>query len=334
MPKFSIILPVRNGGEFVKECVISIMTQEFGDFELLVLDNCSTDGTSEWLKSITDTRIKIFCTDKPLSIEENWGRVLSLDKSEYMTLIGHDDILHSNYLLEMNRLITAYPDATLYQTHFNYIDSQSKIIRDCKPMLILESTDSLLDNCLKRNIDLMGTGFMMRSRDYNELGGIPDYPNLLFADFELWINLTKKGYKATSTENCFSFRVHNSTTSLSADFKMQQAFERFIRFLGNLGNENKRFETIIKRSASEFLEFYCRGFVHRVLRTPWSDRQGVSVKSTIEKFERFARQLDVLDTFRPRTKFSIWLAFQIDKSTLGRSLFLFWKKLFPRPVLR
>lgn len=51
-------------------------------------------------------------------------------------------------------------------------------------------------------IDVMGSGFMMRSADYDDLGGIPAaYPNLLFADFELLINLTKKAIRPQLQSN-------------------------------------------------------------------------------------------------------------------------------------
>lgn len=201
-------------------------------------------------------------------------------------------------------------------------------------MLPLEYGDSLLQNCLRRNIDLMGTGFVMRSKDYDAIGGIPDYPNLLFADFELWINLTLSGYKATSAKNCFSFRLHNSTTSSSADIRIQDAFERLVLFLVKLSNGNREPETVISQYASDFLIFYCQGFVHRLLRTPQSERQGLSVKLTIEKFERFARQLNVADTFKPRKRLSIRIACLLDRYGLGRSLFLLWKKLYPKPILK
>ena len=57
--KFSIILPVRNGGEYVKECINSILAQSYMGFELLVFDNNSSDGTLEWLNSIDDKRRRV-----------------------------------------------------------------------------------------------------------------------------------------------------------------------------------------------------------------------------------------------------------------------------------
>src|SRR6185295_11425434 len=98
MSKYSIILPVRNGGEYVKDCINSILNQTLPDFGLHVLDNCSTDGTREWIESINDERITIYPGEKPLTIEENWSRIVSIPKNEFITLIGHDDILFPGYL--------------------------------------------------------------------------------------------------------------------------------------------------------------------------------------------------------------------------------------------
>src|SRR5688500_18219442 len=99
--KYSVILPVRNGGEYVKECVNSILSQTYTGFNLHVLDNCSSDGTYEWISSINDSRIVIHRSETPLTIEKNWERVLSISKNEFITLIGHDDVLDGNYLQVM-----------------------------------------------------------------------------------------------------------------------------------------------------------------------------------------------------------------------------------------
>ncbi len=193
--KFSIILPVKNGGEYVKECVRSILAQTYPNFILHILENCSNDGTSEWLQTLHDERIIIIPSEKALSIEENWARILSIQRNEFMTIIGHDDLLDDNYLEVMKGLIHQYPDASLYQTHFNFIDAKGNFIRHCKPMKEKQTAAEFLSCFLQRNIDVNGTGFMMRSKDYDAIGGIPSYPNLLFADFELWIKLTSLNYK-------------------------------------------------------------------------------------------------------------------------------------------
>jgi glycosyltransferase involved in cell wall biosynthesis len=334
LPKFSIILPVRNGGEYVKECVSSILAQSFTDFDLLVLDNNSTDGTLEWVRSVSDNRVKVYPSQKPLSIEENWGRITSISKNEFITLIGHDDILNSDYLETMNNLISSYPDAGLYQTHFTYIDSKGDKIRSCKAMSEVESAKDFLKKFLLKEIDVMGTGFMMRSKDYDLLGGIPPYPNLLFADFELWINLSKISYKATSAKECFSFRLHQSTTTVSPDTKFHQAFEKFIYFLNSLKNEKESFGIVIAKNAGEFLAFYCRGLSHRLLRTPIKKRSGLTVKEFINNCKQYARLLEIENTFNPDKIFSIRLAKMIDSNAFTRFVFLSFKKVFPTPIMK
>jgi len=330
--KYSIILPVRNGGGYVKECVTSILSQTNPDFHLQVLDNCSSDGTLEWLRSVNDERIKIYPAEQPLSIEDNWARIRSIQKNEFITLIGHDDLLDKNYLTVMNDLIGRHPNASLYQAHFRYIDSTGKTIRHCKPMDESQSAAEFLAAFLCGIIDTMGTGFMMRAVDYDQCGGIPAYPNLLFADFELWINLTSKAYKATAPDECFAFRLHQSMTTSSPDIKFHKAFEQFIAYLRRL-KEDDELRKVIEKYAVSFIEFYCKGLSHRLLRTPKQQREGQTVSSFLRKCKQYADSLVPGNDFDPLARNSVRLAKQIDSNFLTRSMFLLFKKVRSKPVL-
>lgn len=334
MKTYSIILPVRNGGEYVKQCVNSILHQSMKGFNLLILDNCSTDGTLAWLKSLKDPRISIYESTISLSIEDNWKRIVSIKKNEFVTLIGHDDILHEDYLSVMNDLIEKYPEASLYQTHFTYIDEKGKKVRSCKTMAEKETAGDFLESFLTNNIDIMGTGFMMRSIDYDFIGGIPDYPSLLFADFELWLTLTKMSFKVTSSQTCFSFRVHTSTTSKSPDKKMQDAFERFIYFLARIKEEGPELRDVILQHAVDFISVYCKGLTHRLLRTPRSERENLTVSSFTRKCKGYADLLVPGNHFYPSQVLSVRIAEMLDGNAFGRFLFLLFKKIYSRPVLK
>lgn len=330
--KYSIILPVRNGGHYVKECVNSIFAQSLPDFHLHVLDNCSTDGTLEWLRSLTDPRIKIYPAETPLSIEDNWGRIVTIPRNEFMTLIGHDDILDPHYLAAMDRLITQHPDASLYQAHFRYIDPQGATIRKCKPMDERQSPEEFLSFFLAGLFDNMGTGYMMRSADYDAVGGMPPYPNLLFADFELWIELSLHSYKATTFEECFAFRLHQSMTTTSSDLKYQYAFDRFIAYLEQLQKEHPSMQESIRRYVSIFLLASCKALAHRLLRTPLKKRNGQKVDALVRSCMAYAGRLAPTVRFDPYRLFSMRLARQIDRYWLTRGLFLVFKQLYPRPI--
>ena len=62
VPAISILTPVWNGLPYIKECIESVLSQDFQDWEMIIGDNESDDGTSEYLRSFTDPRIKSFQT--------------------------------------------------------------------------------------------------------------------------------------------------------------------------------------------------------------------------------------------------------------------------------
>jgi glycosyltransferase involved in cell wall biosynthesis len=334
MNKFSIILPVRNGGNYVKECIHSILNQQHNDFNLVVLDNCSTDGTTEYVRSLNDPRILLIPSDRPLSIEENWARIIKVPKNEFITLIGHDDILAPDYLEVMEGMIRQYPDAALYQAHFNFIDGKGDKIKSCKPMAPVEKATDFLESFLQNKIDVMGTGFMMRASDYDRLGGIPPYPNLLFADFEIFMNLARISYKATSPKNCFSFRLHLSTTTVSPDIKMHRAFDRFVHFLHSLQQSDENLNKVITQHGIPFIAVYCKGLAHRLLRTPKEKRDQLSVKLFIQQCKSYADLLVPGNNFDPLNVPSVRMAKFIDSNAIGRKVFLLFKKVYSKPILK
>jgi hypothetical protein len=172
----------------------------------------------------------------------------------------------------------------------------------------------------------------MRSVDYDAAGGIPPYPNLLFADFELWIQLSLHSYKATAFGECFAFRLHQSMTTTSSDLKYQYAFDRFITYLEKLKKQEVSMKEPVERYALLFLMTYCKGLSHRLLRTPLKKRNGQTVEAFVNGCRSYAERLVPGSDFNPYQLFSMRLAKHIDRYWLTRQLFLVFKKLYPRPI--
>lgn len=326
MRKFSIILPVRNGGEYVRDCINSLLKQSMPDFNIIVLDSGSSDGTLEWITSLGSEKIIIYPTDRPLTIEQNWARIKNVPKNEFMTMIGHDDLLHPHYLQEMEMLIKQHPDASLYQAHFDYIDENGRFIRDCFPMEKVQSADQFLKAQMQRRIDSTGTGYMMRSRDFEALGGIPpEYPNLIFADYVLWMKLMLLGYKATSPAKSFSYRIHVSVSRATNGMLYQQAFSLYLSFIKSLMSQNA-INMVVRQYSRDFLLYYCESLSHLLLKTPVEQRT-ITVSGFINKCKGFAAELIPGQEFKPRRKWRIKAAELFDSSVLGRSMFKLLKKL-------
>lgn len=106
MPRYSILLPTRNGGELLAGALGSILGQDYEDFELVVSDNASDDSTPEILDGIAqDPRVVLLRGEEPVGVTENWMRALRASSGDRFTLIGDDDLLLPGYFERADRLV-------------------------------------------------------------------------------------------------------------------------------------------------------------------------------------------------------------------------------------
>src|SRR5262249_39635918 len=98
-PLVSFIVPCYNLGHLLTNCVQSILCQDFEDFEVLIMDNCSTDGTAEIAQSFNDPRVKHIRNASNLGHIRNFNKGMTLARGEYVWLVSADDMLRSSYVL-------------------------------------------------------------------------------------------------------------------------------------------------------------------------------------------------------------------------------------------
>lgn len=328
-PEFSIVLPVRNGGHLFKLCVQSILNQEYPFLKLHVLDNASSDGSLEWIREIADERVVIYPSVNSLSIEENWKRILDIEANEYLSLIGHDDILHPDFLSTMVAMIRENQDASLFYAHFDFVNAKGEIIRSARKVAPFLSPPLFVKSVLNLNIDITGTGFVFRAKDYAEVGGIPGFPKLLFADYALWIALANKGNGiAIAPKKTFQFRLHENTSQKSSTSFFCTALNEFIIFLSETAKHtNDSFSGAIKVNAPFFIEYYTRSLSNRMIREQLSDRNGLTVKDFVETIERATQKLTGSQAYRfPRT-FFLKVGISIDNLPAVRNIYRGLRKL-------
>ena len=96
--KFSVLLPTRNGGKYLKSCIESVLSQDYKDMELIVFDNANTDNTAEVVNSYSnDKRLKYYRTDSVVSVTDNWNNALKKSSGDYVLMMGDDDFLLPGY---------------------------------------------------------------------------------------------------------------------------------------------------------------------------------------------------------------------------------------------
>jgi glycosyltransferase involved in cell wall biosynthesis len=263
--KYTIFLPVHNGGLYVRECIASILGQKYGDFALVVLENASTDGTLEWLRTVDDHRLTIRTSDVLLPIERNWERAQAMPKNQFMTFISHDDILDPNYLMVMNALVRRDPDAGLYFAHFRYIDGGGKKNRSCRPIKERETVTDYMSQLFTHKRDTYGTGYLYRSKDYESVGGMPAWNGLLFADDALWMSLMKRSWNATAREECFAVRVHKESCGHKANWRTWvEGMQNYHKFLQGLAKEDSTFSDALAKHAPKYFFGWANSFYSKL----------------------------------------------------------------------
>ena len=110
MPVFSIIMPVFNGVSYLREAVDSVRTQKFGDWELLAIDDGSSDGSRTLLEELAaaEPRIRV-CPQSNCGVASARNRGLSLARGKYVTFIDQDDLLHPLALERLYAVFAATP---------------------------------------------------------------------------------------------------------------------------------------------------------------------------------------------------------------------------------
>ncbi|GIU81227.1 MAG: glycosyltransferase [Acidobacteria bacterium] len=107
MPYFSVIIPTYNRAQFIKQTIESVLNQTFTDFEIIVVDDGSTDNTKEVVESIKDERIVYhYKRNEERSVARNTG--VKLARGEYVTFLDSDDLLYENHLQTALEMVEKY----------------------------------------------------------------------------------------------------------------------------------------------------------------------------------------------------------------------------------
>jgi glycosyltransferase involved in cell wall biosynthesis len=115
--KFSVLLPTRNGGRFLRDCIASVLDQPYDDMELVVSDNANTDQTATVVASFSgDPRLRSIRLEEPVSVTENWRIALEASKGDYVLMIGDDDCLLPGYFTRLAGVIARFnePECVVY----------------------------------------------------------------------------------------------------------------------------------------------------------------------------------------------------------------------------
>lgn len=118
----TVCIPVFNRRGLIGDAIQSALAQEVEQLEVVVVDNCSTDGTWEYLQTLRDPRLRVFRNDSNIGMFGNFNRCGALAQGENILFLCSDDRLHPGFLARALDKLRAEPRAAMINSHGRMVD--------------------------------------------------------------------------------------------------------------------------------------------------------------------------------------------------------------------
>ncbi len=228
--RVSVCLPTYNGERFVAEAVGSVLTQELQDFELLVVDDHSTDSTLEVVSSFSDPRMSVHPNGERLGIPGNWNRCLALARGEFICLFHQDDVMLPENLVRKVHVLNSDPTVGLVHSAAEIIVEDSA---PTSPADWIENApeDFMVDGrryfrkLLFQGNCICAPTVVARSQPLLRLGGFDE--DLGFTpDYEMWMKVCAESRVAFLSQPLIRYRWHG--TNASHAYRFERGVEEYL----------------------------------------------------------------------------------------------------------
>jgi len=162
-PRLSIGLPVFNGADYLEDALISILAQTFTDFELIISDNASTDGTEDICRTyaLKDKRVKYHRNLKNIGATQNWYRVFELSCGAYFASAAHDDLYAADYMEKCIAVLDHDPSIIVCYSKTQIIDGQgSRLDDDRISKMLAAKIDTISSSPSVRLYNVIGVDYL------------------------------------------------------------------------------------------------------------------------------------------------------------------------------
>jgi glycosyltransferase involved in cell wall biosynthesis len=208
-PSISVIMPVRNATKWLAHAVASIRAQHFGDFEFLIVDDGSGDGTAAMLSTLAadDSRIHVL-HQAPQGIAAALNNAIAKARAPYLARLDADDRAKPDRLGKQFAFMQTHPEIALIGTFAERIDAAGNIVDRLTP----PTEHAKLVQVLERTNPFVHSSVMMRTALARRLGGY----RLAFQaaeDYDLWLRVAETGGIANLADYLTQYRQHESNLS-------------------------------------------------------------------------------------------------------------------------
>jgi glycosyltransferase involved in cell wall biosynthesis len=200
-PRVSVVMGVRNALPFLDEAVRSILDQTMDDFEFIIIDDASDDGTLERIRQFDDRRITVVENPVNLGLTKSLINGVGMARAPFVARMDADDLCHPERFERQLAYLAANPDVAVVGTCFHLIDVDGKPIKDVD---VVCDPDELAAMLPGRN-NLVHASVMFRKDAYLACGGYD--PAMRYAqDYDLWLRMSERFTVANLPDRLFTRR--------------------------------------------------------------------------------------------------------------------------------
>ena len=212
MPRFSIIVPVYNKEKYIYSTAVSILKQEFSDFELILVNDGSLDNSLKVMKSIDDSRIQIVNkVNGGVSSARNYG--INVAHGEWITFLDADDIMYPNALATYDRLIKEFPDISVFVAATDQSNKKYNSTGVIKAITDYHKYNAI--SYAKSGFSLINTDCICINKRVFETVGVFNEDYTHGEDLDLWQRITDK-YPFVKIEKAISLYVQEVSNNSSS----------------------------------------------------------------------------------------------------------------------
>jgi glycosyltransferase involved in cell wall biosynthesis len=223
-PAISVILPVFNGEAYLREAIDSILNQSFRDFELLIINDGSTDCSQEIINSYQDARIELIHNPINLGLVGALNAGIDKARGKYLARQDQDDISEPNRLqLQFARMEQGHID--LCGTRWSTMQPDGKIISDAQ----IPFSEDTIFACLATTVPFAHGSVMMR-KSFMSKHHLQYDKTYLAEDYCLWIRFAQAGARlANLDQSLYRYRIHPQSLSSTKKAAYQQSAKKLRR---------------------------------------------------------------------------------------------------------
>lgn len=215
-PRVSVIMATYNGSRYIVASVASVLAQVMPDFELIVTDDCSTDGTADILAGMGDPRIRVLRNTANLGVVGSRNRCFAAARGRYVAMLDHDDLSRPLRLGHQADYLDANPGTVLVGTAAHTMTGG--VLSPTRHPA--HTTPALVRWLLHIDNPLICSSVMMRPEAVRRLGTFMREDMIYADDYDLYHRLLQLGDVARLDESLTIYRLHASNTFRAHEERM------------------------------------------------------------------------------------------------------------------